>query len=257
MTSTRIVAAAVALSVLSLTFHARAAGAAEITVLCSVGLKAVMDDLAPKFEQATKHKVILKYDLAAVLKRQVEAGDAFDLVVLTPPMVDDLIKQSKLAADSRTVIARSGLAIAVKAGAKKPDLSTTDAFKRALLEAKSIAYAKEGASGVYFAEIIQGLKIADALKAKSTLTTSGDAIGEAVLHGTAEFGVLPVSEILPVHGIEVGGIFPAEVQRYIVMAAGVGVHAKQAGAARDLVKFLTAPAALPVIKVKGMERTAQ
>ena len=257
MKSTRIISAAVALALFSLVVQARAAGAAEITVLCSVGLKAVMDDLAPKFEQATKHKVTVKYDLAAVLKRQIEAGDPFDLVILTPPMVDDLIKQSKVAADSRTVIARSGLAIAVRTGSKKPDLSSTDAFKKALLEAKSIAYAKEGASGVYFAEIVQGLKIADALKAKSTLTTTGDAIGEAVLHGTAEFGVLPVSEVLPVHGIEVGGTFPAEVQRYIVMVAGVGANAKQGGVARDLIKFLMAPAALPVIKQKGMERTAQ
>ena len=172
-------------------------------------------------------------------------------------MVDDLIKSGKIAADSRVVIARSGLALAVRKGAKKPDVSTSDAFKRTLLNAKSIAYAKEGASGVYFAELVQRLGIADALKAKSTLTTTGDAVNEAVTHGTVELGVLPLSEILPVAGMEVGGMFPADVQSYIVMVAGVGTNAKQSSAARDLVKFLTAPAAMPAIKAKGMEPGAQ
>ena len=255
MKCSRIVAAALALA--ALTVQARAANAAEITVLCSVGLKAVMDELAPQFERATKHTVVVKYDLAAVLKRQIEGGAPFDLVVLTPAMLDNLIKQGKVAADSRAVVARSGLALAIREGAKKPDISSTDAFKRTLLGAKSIAYAKEGASGVFFAEIIQGLKIADALKSKSTLTATGDAIGEAVVHGTVELGVLPVSEILPVPGMVVGGAFPAEVQRYIVMVAGVSSGAKQGATARDLVKFLMAPAALPVIKAKGMERAAQ
>jgi molybdate transport system substrate-binding protein len=252
----RAVALTVALALFGLSAHARVASAAEITVLCSVGLKAVMDDLVPQFERDTKHKVVLKYGLAAGLKRQVEAGDPFDLVVLTPAMVDEVIKQGKVAADSRAVIARSGLAVAIKAGSKKPDLSTTEAFKRALLGAKSIAYAKEGASGVYFSELIQRLTIADALKAKSTLTATGEAVSEGVAKGEVEFGILPVSEILPVHGIEVAGTFPPDVQSYIVMVAGVGTAARQGAAARELVKFLMAPAALPSIKAKGMERAA-
>lgn len=252
----RITSTTLALALLALTVHARAASAAEVNVLCSVGLKAVMDALAPEFEKASKNKVVVKYDLAATLKKQIEGGTPFDLAVLTPAMVDDLIKSGRLAADSRTVIARSGLALAIRKGAKKPDVSTADSFKRTLLDAKSIAYAKEGASGVYFAELVQRLGIADALKAKSTLTTTGDAVNEAVTHGTVELGVLPVSEILPIAGMEVGGVFPPDVQSYIVMVAGVGTKAAQGSAARDLVKFLTAPAQLPVIKAKGMERVA-
>jgi molybdate transport system substrate-binding protein len=243
--------------VLSVLAVARAAHAAEVNVLCSVGLKAVMDALAPAFEKASKNKVVVKYDLAANLKKQIEGGAPFDLAVLTPAMVDDLIKAGKLVADSRTVIARSGLALAIRKGAKKPDVSTSDAFKRTLLDAKSIAYAKEGASGVYFAELVQRLGIADALKAKTTLTSSGDAVNEAVTHGTVELGVLPVSEILPVAGMEVGGVFPPDVQSYVVMVAGVGAKARESAAARELVKFLMAPAQLPVIKAKGMDRLAE
>src|SRR5262249_18970019 len=114
-----------------------AAQAAEIRVLCSNGLQAVMEDLAPKFEKATGNKVVVKYGLAAGFKQQIEGGEAFDLAVLTPPMIDDLIKQGKMAGDSRTVIARTGLGLMIRAGAKKPDVSTTDAFKRSLLGAKS------------------------------------------------------------------------------------------------------------------------
>ena len=256
MKSSRFTSGTLALALLLLAVHTRAANAAEVNVLCSVGLKAVMDALAPEFEKASKNKVVVKYDLAATLKKQIEGGAPFDLAVLTPGIIDDLIKAGKLAADSRTVIARSGLALAIRKGAKKPDVSTSDAFKRTLLDAKSIAYAKEGASGVYFAELVQRLGIADALKAKSTLTSTGDAVNEAVTHGTVELGVLPVSEILPVAGMEIGGVFPADVQSYIVMVAGVGANAKQSSAARDLVKFLTAPAQLPVIKAKGMDRVA-
>jgi molybdate transport system substrate-binding protein len=231
-----------------------AAEAADITVLCSSGFKAVMEELAPQFERATHHKVVVRYGLAATLKQEIEAGAAFDLAVLTPAAIDDLIGQRKVASDSRTILARSGLGIAIRTGARKPDIATVEAFKRSLLAAKSIAYAKEGASGVAFAALIQRLGIADDLKAKSTLTASGEEVGAAVVRGGAEFGVLPVSEILPVRGAELLGTFPADAQSYIVMVAAVGAGSRESHAAGDLITFLTAPAALPVIKAKGMER---
>lgn len=230
------------------------ASAAQITVLCSNGIKAVMEELAPQFEQATKHKVVITYGLAAALKRQIEAGEPFDIAVLTPPLVDDLIKQGRIAGDTRIVLARSGMALAIRSGAPKPDVRTTDALKRTLIESKSIAYAKEGASGVFFAELVKRLGLADALKTKVKLTTSGEEVGAAVARGDAELGVLPVSEILPVRGIEVLGTFPPDVQSYVVMVAGVGARAAQRAAAKELITFLTAPAALRVITNKGMER---
>lgn len=234
----------------------RAADAAEIKVLCSNGFKAVLEELAPQFERATKHKVVVTYGLAAVLRQQIEAGETFDLAILTPAAIDDLIKAGKVAADSRTTLARSGLAIAIRAGARKPDITTADAFKRSLVGARSIAYVREGASGVAFAALIQRLGMADDLKAKTRLTATAEEVGQAVVSGQAEFGVLPLSEVLPIRGAESLGTFPAELQSYIVMVAGVSAGARQGSAARDLVAFLMAPAALPVIKAKGMERPA-
>jgi len=232
----------------------RAADAAEIRVLCSNGLKAVMEELAPQFERATGHKVVVRYGLAAGFKQQIEGGEPFDLAVLTPPLIDDLIKQGKMAGDSRAVIARTGLGIMIRAGARKPDVRTTEAFKRALVESKSIAFAKEGASGVAFTALIERLGMADALKPKLKPTSTGEEVNDLVVRGGAEFGVLPLSEILAVRGAELGGMFPADVQTYIVMASAVSSGAKQGAAARDLIKFLMAPAALSTIKAKGMER---
>ncbi len=125
----------------------QAAVGTTITLLCSNGFKAVAEDLVPKFERATRNKVVVKYDLAANLKQKIEAGEPFDIAVVTPAAMDDLIAHGKIAGGTRMTIARSGLAIAIRAGAPKTDISTVDALKRALLEAKGIAYAKEGASG--------------------------------------------------------------------------------------------------------------
>jgi molybdate transport system substrate-binding protein len=168
--------------------------------------------------------------------------------------MDDLVKEARIAADTRTPIARSGLAVAIRSGARKPDIKTVDTFKRALLDAKGIAYAKEGASGVAFTALIARLGIADALKAKSKLTSTGEEVGDAVVKGEVEFGVLPVSEILPIKGAEMLAPFPADVQSYITMVGGASAASKHAAAAKDLIAFFTAPAALPVVKAKGMER---
>jgi molybdate transport system substrate-binding protein len=250
----RLAAAALGLGLLAMLGQARAAEADEITVLCSNGLKAVVEDLVPKFERETKHHVVVKYGLAALLKQRIETGEAFDVAFVTPAVIDDLIAHGKVSNDTRTTIARSGLALEIRAGAPKPDLSTVEAFKRTLLGARSIAYAREGASGVAFAAIVQKLGIADDLKSRSRLTTTGEEISAAVVNGDVEFGVLPLSEILPVKGAEVGALFPADVQSYIVMVGGVNATSKQASASRALIKYLTAPAALPVIVAKGMER---
>ena len=231
--------------------------AAEIRVLCSTGLKAVAVELFSQFEKTTNHKVVAQFGLAALQKQKVESGEPYDLVVVTPLLLDDLIKQGKVAADTRAVIARSGLGLLIKAGARKPEVGTVDAFKKTLLDAKSITYAKEGASGVLFAGVIQKLGIADALAAKTQYTSSGEQASENVVSGRAELAVLPLSEILPVKGAELGGLFPSEVQQYIVMAGGVNANAAQGAAARDLLKFLMAPSALTVIKTKGMERPAE
>ncbi len=230
------------------------ANAAEIRVLCSVALKAVAEELFPEFEKATNNKVVAQFTLAATLTKKAEAGEPFDLIFVTPAMVDDLIKQGKVAADTRAIVARSGLGLIIKAGASKPDVATVDALKRTLLGAKSITYTKQGASGVLFAGIIEKLGIAEALAPKTQYTSAGEEASANVVSGRAELGVLPVSEILPVKGAALGGVFPGETQQYIVMAAGVSSRAAQGAAARELLKFVMSPAAVPVLKAKGMER---
>jgi molybdate transport system substrate-binding protein len=249
----RRLVSAVVLSLFSVLPAARAAAGDDITVLCSNGLKAVLEDLAPKFESATHNKLVVTYGLAASLGQRIKGGETFDVAFLTPTVVDDLIAAGKISRETRAQIARSGLALAIRTGTRKPDVSTSDAFKRTLLNAKSIAYAKEGASGVLFAATIQRLGIAGDLQAKSRLTATGEAVSDAVVKGEVELGVLPLSEILPVKGEE-PVVFPADVQSYIVMVGGVNAASPHAAAARELITYVTAPAALPVLKAKGMER---
>ena len=244
-----------ALAILFMLGQAGSAYAAEIHVLCSLGLKSVMEELAPQFERSSGHKVVLEFGLASAFKQQIEGGKDFDLAVLTPPMVDDLIKHGKMAADSRTVIARTGLGLMIRARGRKPDVASTDAFKRALLGAKSIAFAKEGASGVAFVATIERLGMSETLKTKLKPTSTGEEVNDLVVRGEADFGVLPLSEILAVKGAELGGMFPSDVQTFITMAGAVNPKAKQGAAARELLKFLTSPATLPTIKAKGMERS--
>jgi len=251
--SRRHLVSAVVLFALLVLPDARAAAADDIAVLCSNGLKAVLEDLGPKFESATHNKLVVTYGLAASLGQRIRNGEAFDVAFLTPAVVDDLIAAGRISRETRAQVARSGLALAIRSGARKPDVSTSDAFKRTLLNAKSIAYAKEGASGVLFAATIQRLGIAGDLQSKSRLTATGEAVSDAVVKGEVELGVLPLSEILPVKGEE-PVVFPADVQSYIVMVGGANAASKHAEAARDLIKYVTAPAALPVLKAKGMER---
>jgi molybdate transport system substrate-binding protein len=253
MTTHRLGFVTVAAAVLALAIP-RASAAADITVLCSTPLRHVMTALIPAFERATKHRVLVTYGASPELAEKIEAGTPFDLVVLTPGFMDGLIKRGKVAAATRTPIARVGVAIAIKAGARKPDISTTAALKKTLLEATSISYGTEGASGAYFAALIEKLGIAAALKPKFQLKTSGEAVAQAVARGEAELGVAPATEIIPVAGAEVLGTFPREIQDYVVLIGGIGAGARNAAAARELLAFVTAPAADAAVKKTGMER---
>ena len=233
---------------------ASVASAEQITVLCSNGFKAVLQDLAPQFEKATKHAVVIRYSVSAELKRRIEGGETFDVTILTPGLIDDLIKTKRIAADSRAPLARSGFALAIRRGAQKPDVRDVEALKATLLASRSIAFAKEGSGGVYLMALLKKLSLMDQMTPKFKPTTTGDDVSHAVAQGEAELGVLPLSEILPVPGVEVAGAFPAEVQDYSVMIGGVGTAAAHSMAARALIEFLTSPAALPVIQKRGMQR---
>jgi len=225
--------------------------AADLRVISTIGVKSFVEELAPQFERTTGHKLSIKFGTANVLKREIEAGEPFDVAIMTAMVTDDLIKQGRLVAATRTDIARGGIGVGVRAGLSKPDISTVDALKKALLDAKSITYAKEGASGIYFAGLIQKWGLTDALKGK-TLLGAGN-VGEIAARGEADMAVQLITELISVKGLELVGPLPAEVQNWVVLTAGVSSNLKEPGPAIDFIKFLTAPAAVPVLKAKGLE----
>jgi molybdate transport system substrate-binding protein len=230
------------------------ARADELRVLSSVGIQAVVQALAPEFERTTGHELTLEFDLASAHKTRIEGGESFDVAILTPPLLDDLIAKGLVVAETRAAIARVGLGLMIRSGAPKPDVSSVDAFKRTLLEAASITYAPAGASGIAFLAIAERLGIAPDVAAKAKPGSNGEAVAANVTSGSADLGVLPVSEILPVAGAELGGEFPAEVQTYVVMVAGLSTRSERSAAAQAFVDFLLAPANSAVLTAKGMER---
>lgn len=227
--------------------------AAEIRILASNGVKAALEELAPAFERATGNKVSITFGLAAVLKRQIEAGEAFDLAILTSAGIEDLAKQGKVDSGSRAAIARSGVGIGIRKGAPRPDIGTPDALKRTLLSAKSISWAKEGASGVYFASVLERIGIAEQMKPKVVLAASGAEVGKLLAAGQVELGVILVNELMAAPGVEVLGPLPPALQNYTAFHAGVGAASKNAAAAGALIRFLTTPSAGAVFKAKGQE----
>jgi molybdate transport system substrate-binding protein len=241
-----------ALAALTLLAGAVPGRAEDVKVFSSVAMRAVVEEVSQRFERDTGHRVVPTFGLAAALKGRIEGGETFDLAILTPAQIDDLIKQGKAAAASRAVIARTGLGLMVRAGAAKLDVGTVDSFKRTLLAAKSLTYVPAGASGVAFVATAKQLGIAQALEAKTKPGASGEEVNANVTSGAAEIAVLPVSEILPVKGAALGGLFPADVQTYIVMAGATSNAAPQA--ARDFLARLTSAASDAVITAKGMER---
>ena len=229
------------------------AQAAEVKVFSSNAVKTVLEVLGPQFEKATGNKAAFTFGTAAELKVQIEKGAAFDAAILTVAGVDDLIKQGKIVAATRAELARSGAGVAIRKGAARPDISTTEAFKRTLLNAKSIGYVEQGATGIYLKNLFQRLGIADELKPKTKLLAASVGAGPAVAAGDVEISMTQISEILPYAGAELVGPLPPEIQVYTNFATGVSANSKEPNAAGAWVKFLTTPAAAAVIKAKGLE----
>jgi molybdate transport system substrate-binding protein len=228
-----------------------AAMAAEISVLSSNGLKEVLLELVPAFERQSGHKVVITFGPASGLVAKLKDGASADVLVLTEEAMDDAAKAGKLAAGSRVTLARTGVALAVRAGAPKPDIRSADAFRKSLLAAKSFAHSK-GASGVHMVHVIERLGISEQMKPKTVIVDSRP-VGAVVAKGEAEMGVQLMSELLPVSGIDIVGPLPAALQKMTVLVGGVYSGAREPAAAQALLKFLSAEAALPVIRKKGME----
>jgi molybdate transport system substrate-binding protein len=213
-------------------------------------MRSLMLDIVPLFERANGTKVEIEFRLTSVLKKQIEAGAAFDIALLPRPELDELVAARKIAAGSTADVTRSAVGLAVKAGAPKPDIATVAAFKRTLIAARSIAYS-DGPSGAYIAGLLQRLGIAAQMQPKTKLTSG--PVAELVANGEAEIGMQQIVAILPVKGAELVGALPSELQNIIVYAAGLAVGAGHSEAARAFIAFLATPEAERIIRAKGME----
>ena len=254
---TRLLVAATNIGFMFLLVGGIAAQAAEVKVLSAIGIQEVMEDLGPKFERATGHTLAITFgSLGAVVKR-VQDGETSDVVIIPRQGIDRFVKDGKAVAANVTVLARSGIGVAVRKGAPKPDISSPEALKRTLLAAKSITYtdpALGGASGIHFAKVLERLGIANEMKSKTVFAAGpGAAVGVLVAKGEAEIGVHQIHEFIPVAGIEIVGPLPGDLQETIVFSAAIMTGAKDAGASKALVNFLCTPEAATVIKAKGME----
>jgi molybdate transport system substrate-binding protein len=226
------------------------AQAAELKIFGSRVTKVIVGELEPQFEKSTGYKPVVVADVAAVMKRRIEGGEPFDLAVLVDFQIDALIKAGKLVADSRADIMSSGIGVAVQRGARKPDIGTVEAFKKTMLQAKSVTYLKEGASTIHLRKLFAQLGIADAIKAKA-VETDGEMVSELVAEGKVELGLIVIPNIMSVPGAELAGPLPAEINSVVMFTAGVSAASPNQQAARELIKLLKSPEARPMIKAKG------
>lgn len=228
------------------------AHAAELKLLASASFKTSYVELLPQFENATGNKVTTVYSGTPDIQRRLMGGEAADVVILGSSGFEELIKQGKLRADSRANFGRSGVAVAVRAGAPRPDIGSAGAVRESVLKAKSISYS-DGASGVYLVRMFQRLGIADNVKEKLIKGTAEKPVGEVVARGEAEIGFHQLSELLPTKGIDIIGPLPPELQEITVFSGGIPSAATDLDGATALIKFLTAPSAVTVLKKHGLE----
>jgi molybdate transport system substrate-binding protein len=229
------------------------AKAAEIHVWTARAITTVLAEIGPQFERATGHRLNVYSGLPVDFEKRLKAGDPLDVLISGSSPVDRWIKEGKLVAATRTDIARSGIGVEVRAGARKPDIGSVEAFKRALLDAKSIAYLRVG-SGIYLHGLLERLGIAEAVKSKVTRPES-DIVSELVARGEVELGMVVITQILTTPGVELVGPLPPEIQSYVAFVAGISKNSKAPDAGTQLIRFLTGPTAIPVIRAQGMEPT--
>jgi len=247
-----VLCTALATVLLGVSAQLSGANCSELKIFGSRVTKMIVAELGPQFERASGYTPVVVADVAAVMKRRIESDEPFDLAVLVDFQTDELIKSGRLVAETRTDVMKTGIGVAVKRGAPRPDIGTVDAFTRTLLDARSITYLKEGASTIYLDRLFARLGIAEALRTK-TVKPDTESVSERVAQGEVELGIIVIPNILSVPGAELVGPLPPEIQSYIVFTAAVSAKSANQQAARDLIKFITSPDAMPVLKAKGME----
>jgi molybdate transport system substrate-binding protein len=225
--------------------------AAELKVLGSGAVKEAYAELIPQFEKASGHKVAITWAGTVDIKKKVAAGEAFDVIIVAAPEMDIFIKDGKIAAGTKVDVVKSGVGVAVKAGAPKPDFSSGEALKKSLLAAKSVGYST-GPSGVYLVSLFEKWGVADQIKAKAKITTPGVPVASLIRNGDAEIGFQQVSELIHEPGIDFLGALPNDVQRITTFSSGIPAGARETDAAKALQTFLTAKERTDTLKKHGM-----
>lgn len=227
--------------------------AAEIKIISTPAASTALRMATQDFERATGHKVVIEFSNIATTRKRVDAGEDFDIVVVSPKAIDDLTQQGKVASRASHNMGRTGLALVGHKGSQKPDIGTEESFKRTLLGARLVAYSATGESGIGFLKVLDKLGIAEAMKPRIRPNTNMASLVES---GEAELGITGVGAGLSYSQLEYIGPLPAAVQEYVYMAAGVGVNAKSPDAARALLKYLGEPAVVQAMSAKGLEPPA-
>jgi len=243
---------AATVGVVSMLIGATTVEAAEIVVVSTTAIKESLIEIVPLFERASGHKVNITFGSGPTVFERVRAGATGDLFLGPDEFSEPLLKEGKLVASSRVDFAHSGASVAVLAGAHKPDVSTAEKFKAALLAAKTVSYSS-GASGLFFVRVLERLGITEEIKAKLVAPKPGEPVGAVVARGQAEIGIHQLSELLPVSGIDIVGPLPAELQRKIVYSAFAFPASTQQEAAHMFVTFLRTGVVGAIIRRKGME----
>jgi molybdate transport system substrate-binding protein len=224
----------------------------QIQVFSGNGMRAALAELAPQFERACGHTLEVTYDPGQIILRRIDSGETADVALAGEEIIDRLIAKGILLAASRRVLARNGIAVGMRAGAPKPDISTQAAFVQALRAADSVAYTSEGASGIYFAALIERLGIGDVVRAKAR-TQPGGLVGDLVVAGRAQIAIQQMPELQAVPGIDVVGPLPDAVQKISTTAAGVFARSQAGAVASRLIEFLASPPARDVFRARGFE----
>ena len=224
----------------------------EITLFTSNSMHAVLDELLPQYERSSGNTVRVSYDPAKIMRQRIDAGETADVGVLGRTMLDELAAQGRIVPESVRTLARCGVGVGVLAGRPKPDVSTLDSFKRALLDAKSIAFTVSGASGIHFSSVIEKLGIADAVRAKA-VRQPGGLVGELLVAGKADLAIQQIPELMAVPGVELVGPLPQEVQATSTSGVGVFTSSQNKAAAQALADLLSAPASKSVFRARGHE----
>jgi molybdate transport system substrate-binding protein len=229
---------------------------ADLVVYSTIGVRSAAEQLFAQFDKASGHKLAVTWGTAPMLVKRIEDGDTADVVVLSRAGIDALQKQGKIAPGADTTLASSGVGIAVKAGAPKPDISTPEALKHALLAAKSIAYSEPsagGASGVYFAKLLERIGIAEEMKSKTKYPPPGGFCANLLMSGEAELAVQQKPELLHVAGAEVIGLLPGDLNVVTEFAAAIMTGCKNGGTGKALIKMLQSPEAVAIYRSKGLD----